>query len=505
MPGWEWLFCAEIEPFPAWVLAQRFGAGRPERMPDPAEAGLSAGEQAERRAAIKAIAKLPAAGRLYVNLGDINAEDFADRAARHGRPDVLVFGSPCQDYSVAGKRLGLDGARGNMALVALAAIKRLRPTWVAFENVPGLLSNYSGSAEAQRDLESRAERGDFGEVEAVEDSDFAAFLTAVSECGYLGAYRITDAQFAGVPQRRRRVFAVFYLGDWRPAAAVLFEPDSMRGDNPPSRETGERVAPTVEACVNAGGAGWGTDFMTGGGLAVADPISTTEDKTYTHEGNSFRTHNLIPGVANPLTARMTKGINTTMDEGQTMVVTAFSGKDYGADAAEGVAPTLRSMEFDGSHANGGGQIAIAFDPTQITSKVNRSTIDDRSPQLTESGYPPALAFQTRIARNGRGQPEEIVPALNGSDAGETSDMRPVVATGMAVRRLTPTECERLQGFEDGHTAVMFNGKPAADGPRYRALGNAMCVKEIRWVLRRIEIFEQNREKIYDRTAMAGRS
>lgn len=96
-------------------------------------------------------------------------------------------------------------------------------------------------------------------------------------------------------------------------------------------------------------------------------------------------------------------------------------------------------------------------------------------------------FQPRVARNGRGAPSDVVPALNGSDAGETSDMRPVLlAAGAAVRRLTPRECERLQSFEDDYTNIIFRDKPAADGPRYRSLGNAMCVKVVKWLLERIE-------------------
>ncbi len=100
-----------------------------------------------------------------------------------------------------------------------------------------------------------------------------------------------------------------------------------------------------------------------------------------------------------------------------------------------------------------------------------------------------LAFQTRIARNGRGQPEEVCPTLQGAGAGSTSDMRPCISTGMAVRRLTPRECERLQGFPDDYTAITFRGKPASDGPRYRALGNSMAVPVLRWIGERIRAVE----------------
>jgi DNA (cytosine-5)-methyltransferase 1 len=118
------------------------------------------------------------------NLGDVTEID-ADAVEP---VDLIVFGSPCQSFSVAGKRLGLDDPRGNLALVALRLVGRIRPAWVVFENVPGLLSSDGGR-------------------------DFGAFLGLLGECGYGFAYRILDAQHAGVPQRRRRVFVVGYLCD----------------------------------------------------------------------------------------------------------------------------------------------------------------------------------------------------------------------------------------------------------------------------------------------------
>lgn len=238
-------------------------------------------------------------------------------------------------------------------------------------------------------------------------------------------------------------------------------------------------------------------------------------------GGGLATSAEIPRVANPLTARMHKGVNTTGDEGQTMIPVAFNGrqdpdvygdytgpldtdpgtqvvafscKDYGNDATEDISPSLRAMNDVDGNANVGGQLAVAF--------------------------------QTRVARNGRGSESDVIPALNGSDAGATSDMRPCVAvfkpshftrdkdgapsggatplgaepdkgdqdavlfTGSAVRRLTPRECERLQGYEDDFTLVKYRGKPAADGPRSRALGNSMNVKDIRAILQRIELFEK---------------
>ncbi|MBM4073868.1 MAG: DNA cytosine methyltransferase [Planctomycetes bacterium] len=166
------------------------------------------------------------------NLGDVTKVDW-----RSVEPvDVLVAGSPCQSFSVAGKRLGLDDPRGNLALVTLRVAHELRVPWLVFENVPGLLSSDDGR-------------------------DFGAFLGLLGECGYGWAYRILDAQFAGTPQRRRRIFVVGYLGDWRRAGAVLFEPESLQGHSPPRREAGEDVARPI-ASGSARGSGYRNDADT---------------------------------------------------------------------------------------------------------------------------------------------------------------------------------------------------------------------------------------------------
>lgn len=147
-PDWRWLWHAEIEAFPSTVMTERHPKS--------------------------------------INIGDVNAEDFVKRAEQIGRPDVLVFGSPCQSFSIAGKRLGMDDPRGNLAIIALGIAQRLRPRWLVFENVPGLFSSYSGGDEAERSVR---EGPVGGRADGNEDSDFASFLTAVRECGYLGCYR----------------------------------------------------------------------------------------------------------------------------------------------------------------------------------------------------------------------------------------------------------------------------------------------------------------------------
>ena len=177
--GWEAAAFAEIEKFPSAVLAHHY--------PD------------------------------VPNLGDlcaINGDDY------RGSVNLLVGGTPCQSFSIAGLREGLDDPRGQLSLAYFKLAGRMRPRWLVWENVPGVLSDDGGRT-------------------------FGTFLGALAELGYGFAYRILDAQYFGVPQRRRRVFLVGYLGDWRPPAAVLFERHSLSGDSPPSRGQGAEVAATI--------------------------------------------------------------------------------------------------------------------------------------------------------------------------------------------------------------------------------------------------------------------
>jgi DNA (cytosine-5)-methyltransferase 1 len=381
------------------------------------------------------------------------------------RPDLIVGGTPCQAFSVAGLRQGLADPRGNLTLVFLGLLEQLRPRWVVWENVPGVLSDKTGA--------------------------FGAFLGGLGELGYGFAYRILDAQHFGVPQRRRRVFVVGYLGDWRRAAAVLFEPESMRGDHPPRREAGQ-ISPTIPAR-SLGGGGLGTDFDCDGGLIAhslrGEGFDASEDGTgrgtplvpvaiqagamkenpdHGPDGIGVR----ADGVAYTLEARAevqavayrtsgncgawptgdkTDALTTSTDPFSHVL--AFSSKDHGADAGT-ISPTLRSMGHDGSHANGGGQVAVAF------AENSRHELRLEGGDGTRCG-----ALSTGGGKPGQGTP--------------------CVAPAAAVRRLTPRECERLQGFPDDHTRIPWRGKMAPDGPRYKALGNSMAVPVMRWIGERI--------------------
>lgn len=232
--GWQCAGVSEIEAFPTQVLAQRLGAGRPRYMPDPEADGLSAKDRKARAAAIKALdARGMRWGNEVVNFGDftqIREDDV-------GPIDLLVGGTPCQSFSIAGKRLGLDDPRGNLTLEFLALAKRVRPRWLVWENVPGVLSHDGGRT-------------------------FGTFLGLLAECGFeRWAYRVLDAQYVrvgrfgrAVPQRRRRVFVVGYsgTGDIHPRA-VLFDRQSLRGDPAPRREAGEGTSRNSGESIARGG------------------------------------------------------------------------------------------------------------------------------------------------------------------------------------------------------------------------------------------------------------
>jgi DNA (cytosine-5)-methyltransferase 1 len=175
--------------------------------------------------------------------------------------DLLVGGSPCQSFSVAGLRKGLADPRGNLALTFLAIADRYRPKWVVWENVPGVLSATSHDAPDPCPPPPPLDMGcDGAEVETDDEYEseevhaFNCLLAGFSELGYYGAYGCLDAQYFHLAQRRERVFAIFHLGDWRRAAAVLFERESLSGHPPPSREAGQNVTDPIAGCSNGGGA-----------------------------------------------------------------------------------------------------------------------------------------------------------------------------------------------------------------------------------------------------------
>ena len=354
--GWKPVAFSEIEPFPSAVLAHHY--------PD------------------------------TPNWGDMSKfQEWPDAAI-----DVLVGGTPCQAFSVAGLRKGLADPRGNLTLTYLAIAASYRPKWLVWENVPGVLSDRTGA--------------------------FGSLLGGLAELGYGWAYRVLDAQYFGLAQRRRRVFVVGSLGGWASAAAVLFERESLQRYPAPRREA-RQVAPTIPAR-STGGGGLGTDWDCDGGVVQVCP-------TLRAGGNS------AGGDRPP---------GTDVDTVESLICTA-----------------------------------MAFDTTQITSPANYSSPKSGDPchPLAAGAHPPAVAFDWKMGEKARSialnveqsptlgtQSDRYAVAFQSSQSGvRTGDAHATpdsnngsrrhngVVAGMQVRRLTPVECSRLQGFPDDYLELTY--------------------------------------------------
>jgi len=333
-----------------------------------------------------------------------------------GTIDLLVGGTPCQSFSVAGLRKGMADPRGNLALVYCAMLDHFRPQWFVWENVPGVLSSNGGR-------------------------DFGSFLGALAELRYGFAYRVLDAQNFGVPQRRRRVFVVGYLGDWRRAATVLFERESLRWNTKKSRKEREDVA----KCLTTG---IGTRF---------------DGETDTFVTQVYETH--------PHDSRIKEMGNTCQ------TVTSRRGTGGGNVPIALAENTIGRQPQNGGNGNG-------------------FTVGGPMYTLNATGVH-GVTQPTVLMDQGGSVMNVMQDGTVGTLRRETHGHEPSILQNMAVRRLTPVECERLQGFPDSYTNIKPNGKQTPDGPRYKALGNSMAVPVMKWIGERIDnadIAQQTKEK-----------
>ena len=566
------------------------------------------------------------------NYGDMN-EHATWPARAPGSVDLLVGGTPCQSFSVAGLRGGLADPRGNLMLVYLRLLEKYRPRWCVWENVPGVLSSNGGR-------------------------DFGALLGGLAKLGYGFAYRVLDAQYVrveshprAVPQRRRRVFVVGCLGDWRAAAEVLLEPEGVRGD-PPSRRSSRKdvavgarlgaasgdaavaygardgspltpdVSPTLRAGANKTGGdrppgtdvdtvetlvvGFQSSRGTRGGDAFADVSPTMRPTTGLappavaygispdaidrsgegRAGNAEERSGLgvVEGASPCLKARANAVALAHDDDAERPTVSCMAERSSADGATLEVCDDGTSncvVTPNGGRAGRGvGAVVICQPLLEVGKRTGSSTDDvraglgigdDGSPSFTlQAGArhgvsiinpdvaDPILSVEGRkytdegshnfrthnivpmdlrqiavetrfgefndsatagtidahMGTSGQGaqraaivvdpipfSPEQITHPANGSrcepgdPCGTISRHAPrpsVASVASGVRRLTPTECERLQGFMDGWTNVEFRGKPATDGHRYKALGNSMAVNVMRFIGERIDNYEKSR-------------
>lgn len=407
--GWEPVAFSEIDPFPSAVLAERF--------PD-----------------------IP-------NLGDITQIDWSEI----GPVGLVVGGSPCQSFSVAGKREGLAGASGLM-FEYIRCVRELRPRWFVWENVPGALSSEGGAA-------------------------FGQLLTEMDDLGYGLAWRVLDAQFFGVAQRRRRVFLVGSLGDGgaERACEVLFEPESLRWDPPSSREKRKALAARAEDDPgNASGCLTPWDNQS---KRIFSPDSCGPTlNSGTHEGQniqpivfcaSFKYHQGA-GVGN--IGYIPEQSPTLTADWHNPAVLCMTDTQPNTMVAEDLCGTLSCHSKK--------------DPPVVC------VTDERVGWTSEIEGPVAFAQNTRDEVryvNGDGAISGALAANPGMK--QTS----YVKEGSVVRRLTPRECERLQCMPDDWTRIPYRGKSAddcPDGPRYKAIGNSMAVPVMRWIGERIAMVDK---------------
>jgi DNA (cytosine-5)-methyltransferase 1 len=424
------------------------------------------------------------------NLGDMTTLPDAVAAGEVEAPDIVVGGTPCQDFSVAGMRAGLAGQRGRLTMTYVLLVDAVdgkrgkgNECIAVWENVPGVLNHKANPF------------GNFLGALAGEDCALVPSGKRWPDAGVVVgpkrtvAWRCLDAQYFGLAQRRKRVFVVASARDDFDPAAVLFEREGLRRDTPPRREAGQAVAETIDARTQGGGFP-GTDgacaehvvaaFGAGncaGPIAAAAALNANE--RYDFDSETFVvTQDSCPVVMNNLSPASKLG--TGFDMGQLPIVCVTGD----------VTHTLKAEGFDASEdGTGRGQpiVPVGVDGTQPLYYQHDYAhgrvygIDGVAPAVTtsnEAGGKNILAptgFQSSQSGTRVNETAGTLDANYGSRRHNG-----VLYPAMAVRRLMPIECERLQGFPDGWT----DGQ--ADGPRYKQLGNSKAVPVVRWIGQRIE-------------------
>ena len=379
----------------------------------------------------------------------------------NGTVELLVGGTPCQSFSVAGLRKGLEDPRGNLALVYCGILDHFRPKWFVWENVPGVLSSNGGR-------------------------DFGSFLGALAQLGYGFSYRVLDAQYFGVPQRRRRVFVVGHLGDWMPAAKVLFERESLQrnlktiggkreGSATRIEARSPNGSPTIGSLMARDHKGFGNQDMSDGRGLILEP------KVYENHPADSRVKEMGDVCATVTSRWGTGGGNVPFVQSYGIPGNWIGRKpENGGNATtpmNDLAPCLTKTDRHG----------VAYGFTQCDAA--RDIGDQVSPTLRSGGSGGYPNHAVAHGFNVNARPDELKLEEEATSS-LTCSQKPGVMMDMAVRRLTPVECERLQGFPDEYTNIPWRGKDESpDGPRYKAMGNSMAVPVMAWIGKRIQEVE----------------
>lgn len=428
--GWEPIAFSEIEPYPCELLKQRF--------PD------------------------------VPNLGDITKIDWS---SYRGKADIIVGGSPCQSFSIAGNREGLKGESGLM-FEYIRAIREVLQRYFVWENVPGSLSSEKGAA-------------------------FGQLLHEMDVCGYGLAWRVLDAQFFGVAQRRRRVFLVGCLGNAGRAAQILFDGESMRWDRPSSRDKRKSLAANAKSrlgrcysrLVRCGCAEGKGDLAKDDASAT---LSTSNVQTIFQPCMGFSGGNTAKAGSvgaqcevSPTLRDGSSGTNQVPDVVYALQGNMIGRSDKNGPQGDGI---NEDLSFTLNTTNRHAVAYLPFNPTQVTSKQNGNNPqwDDPCHTLSATDRPPHVICMADA--NAKAAIDEDL-----SGTLKVGGEPPIAAIEqppcLVVRKLIPIECERLQGFPDGWTDIEFKGKPASDAARYKALGNSMAVPVMHWIGKQIARFD----------------
>jgi DNA (cytosine-5)-methyltransferase 1 len=429
--GWTPVGFSEIEPFPCAILKHRFP-------------------------------NIP-------NYGSLT--EYQSWPLQPGSIDLLVGGTPCQSFSVAGLRKGLADPRGNLALTFLGLADKLKPRWIVWENVPGVLSSGGGR-------------------------DFGSFLGALVELGYGFAYRVLDAQHFGVPQRRRRVFVVACLGDWRAAAEVLSLAEGLSGYLAQGNKKRKGAAGDASGGVDADGlqrtvgtlcadthpgAYSGQDAYTGRLIPQQKPVVIDRAAFNQGENAQYEPHIEESEVMDSLIARGPHAVGVPPH-----IVQASELRIRGRITEQNTCPTLLANTKSGDN-DPLAVHAISFQPGNLRRKACADPSTESFPTLTkDSGdqsphvatIHPTVTTCTGVRQGCSAEAMSSLSAMSNAGA----------FPNMVVRRLTPVECERLQGFPDNWSRISWKGKPeeeCPDGPRYKACGNSMAVPVMAFIGRQI--------------------
>ena len=433
--------------------------------------------------------------------------------------DMLVGGPPCQAFSVAGSRNSLDDERGNLTLVYVHLIDHIdairkkhgrSPIISIYENVHGLYSTKDNAfgclvgAICGQDAPVETESGKWPTT--------GVFWGEKRRVGY----RTLDAQYFGVAQRRRRCFLIAvpnqlveHFGEQACPSEILSIAESLRGDTAPSRKAGEEVTGTFKSRAKSGGWSHDVDLAASGYMQV-EVFSASSIGGYREGCGTLRASGGDLGGGSE---------NLVVGSNENLVVEpyCFTARDYGNDATVGLAPTMRSVfksadgHQSGAHGpaiaiagnivgrepqNGGHQ--LGYDESGVSYTLTKTDVHavacaEVGPTMGSSGPPYSRTGNERVETealavafgwNGDTTPkssEGLAPTMKSGQGGEGCG----VMHRMQVRRLTPVECARLQGFPDDYLDITFNNKPAADTVKYRALGNSMAVPVMEWIGRRI--------------------